>query len=65
MLPDENKVSDEYKLSDFLHHDSSFLLLPSLELSDTTVYAPQIRALLETASHDWWEAEERCVGKLF
>ena len=30
---------------------SSSLLLSSLELSDTKVYAPQIRALLGTASH--------------
>ena len=30
---------------------SSSLLLSSLELSDTQVYAPQIRALLGTASH--------------
>jgi len=30
---------------------SSSLLLSSLELSDTRVYAPQIRALLGTASH--------------
>ena len=29
----------------------SSLLLSSLELSDTKVYAPQIRALLGTASH--------------
>jgi len=29
----------------------SSLLLSSLELSDTKVYEPQIRALLETASH--------------
>ena len=30
---------------------SSSLLLSSLELSDTKVYAPEIRALLGTASH--------------
>ena len=30
---------------------SSLLLLSSLELSDTTIYEPQIRALLGTASH--------------
>jgi len=30
---------------------SSSLLLSSLELSDTTVYEPYIRALLGTASH--------------
>ena len=30
---------------------SSSLLLSSLELSDTTVYEPPIRALLGTASH--------------
>ena len=30
---------------------SSSLLLLSLELSDTTIYEPQIRALLGTASH--------------
>ena len=30
---------------------SSSLLLTSLELSDTTVYAPQIRARLGTAAH--------------
>ena len=30
---------------------SSFLLLSSLELSDTKVYEPQIRALLGTATH--------------
>ena len=29
----------------------SSLLLPSLKLSDTKVYEPEIRALLETASH--------------
>jgi len=29
----------------------SYLLLPSLELSDTKVYEPQTRALLGTASH--------------
>jgi len=31
--------------------DPSSLLLSSLELSDTNVYAPYIRALLGTASH--------------
>ena len=30
---------------------SSSLLLSSLELSDATIYEPQIRALLETAPH--------------
>ena len=32
-------------------HSSPFLLLSSLELSDTKVYEPEIRALLGTASH--------------
>ena len=32
---------------------SSSLLLPSLELRDTKVYEPYIRALLGTASHVW------------
>jgi len=32
-------------------NSSSYLLLSSLELSDTTIYEPQIRALLGTASH--------------
>ena len=34
-----------------LQTSSSSLLLSSLELSDTKVYAAYIRALLETASH--------------
>jgi len=34
-----------------LPSSSSSLLLSSLELSDTKVYAPQIRALLGTAAH--------------
>ena len=36
-----------------LSRSSSSLLLSSLELSDTEVYAPYIRALLGTASHFW------------
>jgi len=34
-----------------LYGQPSSLLLSSLELSDTNVYEPQIRALLGTASH--------------
>ena len=34
-----------------LRASSSALLLSSLELRDTKVYEPRIRALLETASH--------------
>ena len=33
------------------HRSSSSLLLSSLELSDTTIYEPSIRAFLGTASH--------------
>ena len=40
--------------------DVNFFLLSSLELSDTKVYDPQIRALLGTAAH-FCKAVERCA----
>ena len=42
---------EKFKSQVFPKPFSSSLLLPSLELSDTQVYAPQIRALFGTASH--------------
>ena len=41
----------EERLKEVKEVRSNPLLLSSLELSDTQVYAPQIRALLGTASH--------------
>ena len=47
-------VGERYQISDMRFRgssSSSSLLLSSLELSDTQVYEPSIRALLGTASH--------------
>ena len=40
----------------------SYLLLSILELSDTKVYEPYIRACLETAAHFCAESEQAAVG---
>ena len=54
----EEVLSEDEKMMQKMRDDMvfapsffSYLLLSSLELSDTKVYAPQVRALLGTASH--------------